>query len=66
MDQEKIRKVMIGDERVLEMSIEYHILGWVESVDWVILGSKRPSEKRNYNMDGQVLIIYFQFSPLNK
>lgn len=50
-----MRKLMINELKVVEMGITRHALGWVEAVDWTVIGEKRPTEKRTFNMDGQVM-----------
>ncbi|KAM3723399.1 Teneurin-1 [Dirofilaria immitis] len=55
VNEEIMRKLMINDLKVVEMSVTRHALGWVETVDWTIIGEKRPIEKRTFNMDGQLV-----------
>lgn len=54
-NEEIMRKLMINELKVVEMGITRHALGWVEAVDWTVIGEKRPTEKRTFNMDGQVM-----------
>lgn len=55
-NEEVVRKIMINELKVVEMSVKRHILGWVETVDWTVIGEKRPTEKRTFNTDGLVFI----------
>uniref|UniRef100_A0A1I8EAL2 EGF-like domain-containing protein n=1 Tax=Wuchereria bancrofti TaxID=6293 RepID=A0A1I8EAL2_WUCBA len=54
-NEEIMRKLMINELKVVEMRVTRHSLGWVEAVDWIIIGEKRPTEKRTFNMDGQLV-----------
>ncbi|KAL4003026.1 GHH signature containing HNH/Endo VII nuclease toxin family protein [Acanthocheilonema viteae] len=53
--EEIMRKITINELKVVEMSINRHALGWVETVDWTVIGEKRPTEKRSFDMDGQLV-----------
>lgn len=57
-----MRKVMINELKVVEMSVKRHSLGWVETVDWIVMGQKRPTERRTFNMDGQVCYLILLFA----
>ncbi|EFO27446.1 hypothetical protein LOAG_01036 [Loa loa] len=54
-NEEIMRKLMINELKVVEMRVTRHALGWVEVVDWIVIGEKRPTEKRTFDMDGQLV-----------
>ncbi|VDO34155.1 unnamed protein product [Onchocerca flexuosa] len=54
-NEEIMRKLMINELKVVEMSVTRHALGWVEAVDWLVIGEKKPTEKRTFNTDGQLV-----------
>uniref|UniRef100_A0A183D799 Transcriptional regulator n=1 Tax=Gongylonema pulchrum TaxID=637853 RepID=A0A183D799_9BILA len=52
--EEILRKLLVNELKVAEMSVSRHALGWIESLDWIVFGEKRASERRTFNIDGQV------------
>ena len=58
--EEVERIVMVGSStRAAEMKVSRNSVGKVDTVEWVILGKKRPVEKRKYDIDGQVRFQYY-------
>lgn len=54
VNEEIMRNLMINELKVVEMKVTRHALGWVETVDWTVVGTKQPTEKRTFNVNGQV------------
>ncbi|VDN02037.1 unnamed protein product [Thelazia callipaeda] len=54
-NEEILRKLIVNKLKVVEMSVNRHAIGWTESVDWTVMGEKRPLEKRIFNSNGQLM-----------
>ncbi|MFH4980727.1 hypothetical protein AB6A40_007436 [Gnathostoma spinigerum] len=51
---ERRRKILVNDIQTVQMSAEYDAIGRLEAIQWTIMGERRPTEKRSYNIDGML------------